>query len=300
MCANRQPEQSVPREGYITVGSAALFYREIGHGQPIIIIHGGPDFDHSYLLPDMDRLADSFRLIYYDQRGRGRSVANVKPEDVTMQSDIEDLTALMARLKLDSVTLLGHSWGGVLAMEFALRHPDRVSHLILMNTAPASHEDFMLMRQDRRERMAADVELLKARSSDPKFAEGDPDTVAEYYRIHFKATLRQPEHLDRVIQSLRRGFTKEGILKAREIENRLMDETWLSSDYTLLPRLKRLGVPTLVIHGDYDHVPVECAVHIAQAIPGARYVMLRNCGHFSYLECPVDVRKALEDFFGVQ
>lgn len=64
---------AVPREGRISVGKTSLFYREIGQGQPIIVIHGGPDFDHSYLLPDLDRLADSFRLIYYDQRGRGRS-----------------------------------------------------------------------------------------------------------------------------------------------------------------------------------------------------------------------------------
>jgi proline iminopeptidase len=168
---------------------------------------------------------------------------------------------------------------------------------MLMNTAPASHDDYMLLQQDRRKRAAADVEELKARSSDAKYQEGDPDTVAEYYRIHFRATLRQPEHLERVIESLRRSFTKEGILKAREIEERLMHETWLSSEYNLLLKLKRLRVPTLVIHGDYDIVPVECAAHIAQAIPGACFVLLRECGHFSYLECPDEVRKETADFF---
>jgi proline iminopeptidase len=66
-----------------------------------------------------------------------------------------------------------------------------------------------------------------------------------------------------VIKSLRLSFTKEGILKAREIEERLMNETWLSSECNLLPRLKGLSIPTLVIHGDYDFIPVECAAHIA-------------------------------------
>jgi len=296
MCADLQSKQLAAREGYLTVENAELYYREIGQGQPVIILHGGPDFDCNYLLPDMDRLADSFRLIYYDQRGRGKSAGNVRPEDVSIASEIEDLESVRGYFKLEQAVVLGHSWGGLLAMEYAIRHPQRVSHLILMNTAPASHDDYLLLRQDRRKRAAADVEELKARSSDIKYQAGDPDTVAEYYRIHFRATLRRPEHLERVIQSLRRSFTKEGILKAREIEEQLMNETWLSSEYNLLPKLRRLSTPTLVIHGDYDIVPVECAAHIAQALPGARFVVLRECGHFSYLECPDKVRKEIADF----
>ncbi len=71
MCATFQPDCPALREGYIPAGNARLYYRDIGQGQPIIVLHGGPDFDHTYLLPDLDRLSDSFRLIYYDQRGRG-------------------------------------------------------------------------------------------------------------------------------------------------------------------------------------------------------------------------------------
>src|SRR5947199_1920222 len=78
-----------PRETRIPVGNTSLYSREIGRGQPIIVLHGGPDFDHRYLLPDLDRLADAFRLIYYDQRGRGRSADRVLPEDVTLTSDLD-------------------------------------------------------------------------------------------------------------------------------------------------------------------------------------------------------------------
>ena len=70
---------AVPRESRISVGRASLYSREIGQGKAIIVLHGGPDFDHAYLLPDLDRLANSFRLIYYDQRGRGRSADGVLP-----------------------------------------------------------------------------------------------------------------------------------------------------------------------------------------------------------------------------
>lgn len=140
-----------------------------------------------YLLPDMDRLSDRFRLIYYDQRGRGKSVEGVLPEDVRMESEIEDLEALREYFQLDSVALLGHSWGGVLAMEYALRHPDHFSGLILLNTAPASADDFKLL-QYRRKRAAADLEKLSTIASDGGYLAGDPDAVAEYYRIHFRAT----------------------------------------------------------------------------------------------------------------
>ncbi len=249
MCARLQSDRSAPREGMVPVENAELYYREIGQGQPILVLHGGPDFDHTYLLPEMDRLSDTFRLIYYDQRGRGKSAGKVQPEDVTIQSEVEDLEGLRKYFQLKAVALLGHSWGGLLAMEYAIRHPDRVSRLILMNTAPASAEDYLLFQQDRRERAADDMEKLKARSSDARYLEGDPDRVAKYYRIHFRAALRRPEHLERVINSLRLSFTKEGILKAREIEERLMNETWLSSEYNLLPKLKWLSIPTLIIHG---------------------------------------------------
>ena len=287
MHARAQPGQPAPREGYIPVGGARLYYREVGRGRPLVVLHGGPDFDHTYLLPDLDRLSDSFRLIYYDQRGRGKSADNVQPHDVSIKSDIEDIERLRKQLHLESVVLLGHSFGGLLAMEYAIRHPDHVSQLILMNSAPASRDDYMHFRKELANRRApSDVERLKARSTDPKYLEGDPDTVAAYYRNHFRAALRQPEHLERVIAGLRASFTREGILKARAIEDRLMDETWLGSEYDLLPGLSRLSIPTLVIHGDHDFLPVECAEHITAAIAGARLAVLKDCGHFPYLECP--------------
>lgn len=297
MSANLQSGQPTPHEGYISVQNAELYYREIGQGRPIFILHGGPDFDHTYLLPDMDRLSGDFRLIYYDQRGRGRSSGNVQPEDVSIQSEIEDLEALRDYFRLESVAVLGHSWGGVLAMEYAIRHPDRVSHLILMNTAPASHDDYALFRQEFVKKLGDDAEKRQALSSSAAYAEGDPDTVAAYYRIQYGATVKRPGDLEKVIASLRSSFTKESILKSWAIEDRLMDETWGLSEYDLLPELRRLSIPTLVIHGDYDFVPVECSVHIAQSIQGARLVVLEDTGHFSYLESPNAVREAIVDFF---
>ena len=297
MSENFSSQIPVVREGYIPINKGEIYTREIGQGKPIIILHGGPDFDHTYLLPDMDRLSDTYRLIYYDQRGRGKSAQNTEPDDVSIESEMIDLDTLRKYYQLESVALLGHSWGGLLALEYAIRHPECVSHLILMNTAPVSHADYLLLRQERLRSSPADMEKLKARATDARYHEGDPDTVAGYYRIHFRAALRQPEHLDQVIKSLRESFTKEGIRKAREIETRLMYETWLSDEYNLIPKLKLLAVPTLILHGDSDFIPLECIHPIIQAIPEAQFTLLKDCGHFSYLECPDQVREAIDSFF---
>ena len=110
-------EVGAPREERVDVGGASLYGRDIGRGLPIIVLHGGPDFDHNYLVPDLDRLAEAYRLIYYDQRGRGQSAAGVQPSDVTLSSDVDDIDKVRQHFALDAPALLGHSWGTVLALD---------------------------------------------------------------------------------------------------------------------------------------------------------------------------------------
>ena len=283
-----------PRELFVPADEFQLYAREIGQGQPVVVLHGGPDFDHHYLLPDLDRLSDSIRLIYYDQRGRGGSAQGVEPQDVTIESEMEDLESLRQYFGLDKAALLGHSWGGLLAAQYAVRHPERVSHLVLMNSAPVSHNDYLLFRQELPgKRAPGEVEQMKALSSTERYAHGDLENDAEIYRIHFRGTLRRPEQLEQVVRSLRLGATPEGVVNARAIEDRLYEQTWLLDDYDLLPQLAQLRIPALVIHSANDLVPYECAAHIAGAIPGARLLELEECGHFSYLECPDAVRRAI-------
>jgi proline iminopeptidase len=221
--------RAVAHENRISVGNAKLYSREIGQGTAIIVLHGGPDFDHSYLLPELDRLSDSYRLIYYDQRGRGRSADGVKPEDVTLASDIADIEKVRQYYHLDSVVLLGHSWGTVLALEYALRYPGRASHLILMNPAPASEADYKQLRNDWLEKRADDMQKRKAIADTAAYKEADPDAVVAYYRIHFKPALARSEDYDKLIARMQASFIQQGnagIIKARAVESRLMTETW--------------------------------------------------------------------------
>src|SRR5690242_1607144 len=170
--APRFLDGSEAREGYLNIGGGALFYRHIGHGWPTIVLHGGPDFDHRYLLPELDQLADILHLIYYDQRGRGWSAPDVAPEAVTIASEIDDVEGLRTHFGLERVALLAHSWGAVLAMEYAIRCPERVSHLLLMNSAPVCHGDRLRLRQAR-ELEAADLARMQAIAETARYQEGD-------------------------------------------------------------------------------------------------------------------------------
>jgi proline iminopeptidase len=276
-----------------------LFCLDVGAGRPVVVLHGGPEFDHSYLRPELDRLAGSFRVVYYDQRGRGRSAEGVRPGDVSLRSEIEDVERVRSELGLESVALLGHSWGGVLAMEYAVRHPERVSHLILMGTAPASAGDWRLLREAfARNRPAADQEAMDALASTDAYARGDLEAEAAFYRIHFRMTLRRPDLLEALVARLLSNYTADGVLLARAIMHRLSDETSRSADWDLFPELRKLDVPTLVLHSEHDFIPVELAERIADAVPAACLSVLPGYGHFTFLEAPEAVSDEVARFCG--
>jgi pimeloyl-ACP methyl ester carboxylesterase len=135
----------------------------------------------------------------------------------------------------------------------------------------------------------------------PPYQSGDPEAVTARYRVHFKPALKRAEDYEKLMANMNAGFLlqgKEGIVKARAVEERLMSDTWEREGYDLLPKLSGLSAATLVIAGEQDFIPVAIAEHIAQAMPKARLVALSDCGHFAYLECPGEVRRALVRFFG--
>jgi proline iminopeptidase len=214
-----------------------------------------------------------------------------------MATEVADLERVRTWLGAGSIAVLGHSWGGLLAMEYALAHPDRVSHLVLLNTAPASHDGAVELRAElSRRRSAAESARMRELRSSPAFAAGDIDAEAEYYRIHYRTTVTDAALLDVLVARLRAAFTPAGILAAREIEQQLYDDTWSRPDYDLLPALARLDVPALVVHGAEDFVPLAIARRIAAALPRARLVVVPDAGHFSYAEQPDLVVEAVTEF----
>ena len=279
--------------GFVHVRRTDLFRRAIGAGEPLFILHGGPEFDHTYLLPSMDQIAPIRRLIYYDQRGRGRSQGEV--EDVTLESEILDLDELRQHFRYERIALLGHSWGAILAMKYAIRFSSRVTHLVLVNPASCTYGDIA----DARQRRAASLEPCKAELAaireSQEFIAGDPSTVSRYLGVLFRRATRDPRHSAQLDFRLEQ-FTREGVVKARAIDERLLAETFNDPAFDMTQELQRIKAPTLVIHGENDFFQASGSSRIADSIPGAQMVTIPNCGHFSYLESPEAFRLAVEEF----
>jgi proline iminopeptidase len=174
-----------------------------------------------------------------------------------------------------------------------------VSRLILMNPAPVAASDRAVVRKAYLERLGEDIDRQRSIMASPEYQAGDPEAVAARYRIHFKPSLKRPEHYETMMATMKAGFIRQGkagIITARAVEDQLIQDTWQIDGYDLAPKLARLRIATLVIGGDHDFM-FSAAERIARAIPDAELVTTTGCGHFAFLECPDDVRNALRTFF---
>jgi proline iminopeptidase len=260
---------------YIERGAdVQLFVREMGDGPPVIVLHGGPGASHDYLRPTFSRLADEFHLYFYDQRGGGRSSV-AHPREIGWRDHVADLETLRRGWGLQRLTLLGYSWGGLLALLYAGGYPDRVRALALL--APATGwGDYHRRFQDefqRRSRSAA-VKRMRAELDASGLAERDS---AAYWQRRFVLSVA--------------GYFKDP-REARDVTPFVVQEqarqaTWASlkgHGPELRRRVEALRVPTLILHGRYDPIPMEWAEELAELMPDARLVVLEESGHLPYVE----------------
>ncbi len=266
-----------------------LFSRIVGTGTPIIVVHGGPGLDHTYLLPQMLELTKDHQLIFYDQRGSGQSLdTEISPELMNVNQFVQDLEDLRRELRLSSFVLLGHSWGGELAMYYAVTYPERISGLILMSTGPADDEGYAAFRESVVQKISPIKDKLLALFDLAEFEKLTGPQISELYQNLFSLYLHDPQKIQNLDFSVTEDSAKSGA--------RVRDIIMKSSRQDLFPKLRELCIPTLLIHGEEDVVPLWTAEKISQAIPKAKLVRLRSCGHFPYIEKPEETSSAIREF----
>jgi proline iminopeptidase len=266
------PEAGAAREGMVAVRGVELFVRRVGQGSPAVVLHGGPGAHHDYLLPGFDALADGRELIYYDQRGGGRS-AVARDVAVGWTEHVADLEALRTIWGLERLTLAGYSWGGLLALLYAVSHPGRVGRLALISPASA-------WRAARDQFEGA----FARRNLDPAFQEARRQLRESGLRERDPAAFQQ-----RIFELSVAPYFFDSE-RAREltpfrVTGRTQQEVWQSlGDFDLRPRLPELrGIPALVLHGEEDAIPIEAA-RTAAGLIGAEFHALPRCGHVPYVE----------------
>lgn len=270
-------------ETFREVRGVRLYERRIGAGPEVVVLHGGPGAHHDYLLPGFDLLARRRTLVYYDQRGGGRSpVAREVP--VGWREQVADLEALRVLWGRNQLVLAGYSWGGLLALLYALEHPGRVERLALVSTAPVWRGAREIFEQRFLERGASPViQQMRAELASSGLKESDPE---RYRRRAFELSVAGYFHdPDRVKD-----------LTPFRITGRTQTEVWESlGDFDLRPRLHEIGVPAVVLHGDDDPIPLEASRILAQGLEAPLHV-LPDCGHVPYVEAPDRFVELLDPF----
>jgi proline iminopeptidase len=277
--------------GYVEVEEGKLFYQKFGSGEPIIILHGGPGLDQNYLLPQMLELAKDHELIFYDQRGSGRSLdASIDPKYVTLDQFTEDLEQLRLSLGLKKFIILGHSWGGLLAMNYSVKHSANVSSLILLSSAPADSKGQKSFLDEFAIKTKPVIHKIPALFNDKEFAKLNARQINQLYRDLFSVYFEN--HLG--IKKLTLTMNKKSAVSGAKV-NAIMSKTSLLK-FNLFPSLRKLNIPTLIIHGNQDIVPVSTATEIKEAIPGSEIIYLDNCNHFPYIEKPTELFRSIRNF----
>ncbi len=261
----------------------SLYQRRVGAGPPVVVLHGGPGAHHDYLLPGFDTLATGRTLLYYDQRGGGRSPVG-REVPVGWAEHVADLEALRQSWGLDRLTLLGYSWGGLLALLYAVEHRARVERLALVSPAPA----WRAARDEFEQRFAA-------RTMTPELQEAR----TELRRSGLRET-DPARHAQRLFELAVAGYFHDPArateLTPFRVTERTRAEVWESlGHYDLRPGLRRLSVPALVLHGDDDPIPWASARETADCL-GAEFVLLPECGHVPYVERLPEFVQVLDRF----
>lgn len=253
------------------VNDTYLFYHKVGTGLPCLVMHGGLGLDHTYMHPWLDPLGDVLHLVYYDHRGNGRS-GRPPLETLTLAQFAADADALRTFLGFNKVAVMGHSYGGFIALEYALRYPECLSHLILIGTAPAFNYGEEIMANAKRK--GATEEMMAVLHA-PKLTDDAQmkhalQSIIPLYFYKFDANLAD-----------------------RLFENTVWSASaWTRSDqllprYNIIPRLSEICAPTLILVGRDDFIcPLSQAQIIHNGIRNSTLAIFEKSGHLPHIEEP--------------
>ena len=287
------------REGYVpTSDSARLFYRVIGRGSDTLIaIHGGPGVDLESIAGDFAPLGERHVVIFYDQRGAGRSDLPKDTTRLVVQRQLADLDDVRRHFKLQRVTLVAHSYGPLLAASYALAHPEAVRRMVFFGPVPPRRGTFW-------QRFGANMRQLldssaRARLTDANRRLADPNAdtrqaCRDYWTVALRPRLAEPGRTMSLLQSDLCASEPAGIRYGLTVTNRVVMASY--GDWDLRERLRRLDVPTLIVHGEQEAIPMDLVEEWVTSLPHARLFRVPRAAHFTYAERPELVWPEVERF----
>jgi len=268
-----------------------LHYKDYGQGDPVLVITGGPGFSAQLMEPVAEMIAKKARAILPDPRGAGRSMTKTD-EAITLEGTLLDFEALRQTLGLKQWTVLGCSWGGMLALEYAAKFPNSLNALILLDSGGPSWASFGRPFSDNiTSRMTPDDRASRKYWSQKDVAAKDPQrATVEVLRAMLPAYFYDRTKSLPLIAGLKEG--KEHYNPGAE----RLDEEFDKGEAERIEKLKQLKLRTLIIHGRQDPIPESVALSNQALLKGSQIVWLERCGHLPWFEQPEALEKALTNF----
>ena len=298
-CVRSEPEAvhaPAGREGYFTgADNVRLYYRTVGAGRDtVVVVHGQQGNTLEYLAPDLEPLAVDRVLLFYTQRGGGRSDPVEDPAQLGVDAHVRDLEALRRHFGLGHLTLLGHSGGAGIAARYALEHPNHVERMLLLSPMPPAQE-------------------LGVAAGQRFLARFDSATFSRLQALH--ASLPTAENPSAVCQEIARMVLPQGFMATAEAAERMRGDFCTAPPERLRTEARRLGafqqslgawdwrpelralpVPTLAVRRAEDAIPESSARAWVEALPHARLLVLPGADHYPHLDQPGSFFPAARQF----
>ena len=286
------------REGFVEGAGARIYFKTMGRGVPLLLLHGGPGADHSDFLPALEPLARRHQLVLIDERGSGRSQRLGDPASYTLALMVKDIECLRKHLQLEEWLVLGHSFGGILAQAYAVRHPKRLLGLVLAGTGSSARcidTDFRNIRK----RLPAHLRTRLTRHEragifqtdgayKKEYAAASAQALAPY--MYSKAPPRRFERpLDLGMEVLREMWVRRSDFH--------IDGNLKGFDFT--QSLWRVKAPSLVVIGDRDLVSTRTADISRASLPRATLVVMAECAHMMFIDQTARFNRLLGEFLSL-
>lgn len=264
-----------------------LYYDVVGKGEPVVLLSGGPGFSPDYLRPIADTLKKKYAAVLFHQRGTGKSKLDKYDGDVLdFKKLVADLDALRRELKQEKLTIVAHSYGGILSMMYAREHPDRIRALALIDSGGPTLSSVPKFNTNLAARFSEDEKARIKEWSDPERRKTDRKrAVLEVTKAKTAAYFADRAKAPLLIDTLNEESFNDAVFWGVVMQMMALD---------IRTGLEKVKAPVLVIHGKQD--PLESADEVHATFPGSKLVVIDKAGHFPWLERPAEVYAPLESF----
>ncbi len=291
------------QEGFVDANGVMIYYKMLGRGAPLMIVHGGPGASHDYFLPYLLPLARHNKLIFIDERGSGRSQKLDDPSGYTVENMVEDVEIVRQALGLGKISLMGHSYGGALAQAYALKYQANLTHLILGSTwssTKAINEIFVRMKENMSPELRERINRLEAAGL---FGHGKDYEKNRYTNDYMIAAWGEgyfpylyQNHPDPNYDPIDNGKMAWDLYREMWGEHGefIIDGNLKSVEYT--DRLATIKVPTLILVGDHDESDPSLSQAMHEKIAGSKIVIFPKAGHMTFVDDTGMFIKTVDEF----